>query len=107
MAEDLALKIPLQGDVSPISQALDQMKGKVSASMENVKAAMGMIGIAAAGYLVKAVESAAKASEATDALKTKLENTGVSAGNATSGINTFTAGVEKMSILARVMQRQH
>lgn len=97
MAEDLALKIPLQGDVSPISQALDQMKGKVSASMENVKAAMGMIGIAAAGYLVKAVESAAKASEATDALKTKLENTGVSAGSATSGINTFTAGVEKMS----------
>ena len=101
MAEDLALKIPLQGDVSPISHALDEMKNKVSASMTQVREAMGAVGIMAAGYLAGAVESAEKAQESTEQLKVKIENQGESWNTAKGQVDQFTKGVEAMSLYSK------
>jgi len=101
MAEDLALKIPLQGDVSPISQSLDQMKDKVKASMAEVRDAMGAVGIIAAGYLASAVTSAENAQASTDALTIKLKNQGDTAGQAKAGIDKFTSGIEAMSTYSK------
>ena len=80
MAEDLTLRIPIEGDVSPISRALDTMKSKVANAMGQVRDALGAVGLMAAGFLVSAVKSAA-ASEVNFANLTQvIKSTGKAAG---------------------------
>lgn len=97
MADDLTLKIPITADVSPISSAMNTMKDKVSGAMSGVRDAMGAVGLMAAGFLTGAINSASKAAEATEQLKTKLENQGVAWDTASKQVDQFTSGVKAMS----------
>jgi hypothetical protein len=80
---------------------MSKTKGTVSNAMAGVRDAMGAVGIIAATYLVSAVKSAATMQEATDALTIKLKNTGIGAAGANTDINSFTDGVEKMSVYTK------
>jgi len=63
-----------------------------------VRDALGAVGLIAGTFLVSAVESASKASIATDQLKTKIENQGISWTKAKGQVDTFTKGITSMSI---------
>jgi len=80
MADELALKIPLEGDVSPISAALENMKSKVASAMHNVRDAMGAVGLMAVGFLKGAIDEAAEAQSNMANLEQTLKSTGNAAG---------------------------
>lgn len=104
MSEDVALEIPISADVNPLKTAMSEVKTHVSGAMDGLKSALGGIkdafgaaGIIAAGYLKGAIESAAKAEEKTERLKTLVENQGETWDKAEGQVKTFTSGIMKMS----------
>lgn len=104
MSEDVALQIPITADPNPLKQAMAGVKesvsaamGGVKASMENVRLAMGAVGLVAAGYLKGAVESAAKAEQSNVRLKNLLGNQGQSWDKVKGQVGDYTQSVMKMS----------
>ncbi|HEY5524893.1 MAG TPA: transglycosylase SLT domain-containing protein [Clostridium sp.] len=105
MSDELALKIPITADAAGFSSAMQGVKesasgalGGVKSHLADVKLAFGAIGIAAGGYLVSAVNSAAKAEVSTTRLNKMLQNQGMSFQSAKKDVNEFTSGITKMSI---------
>ena len=78
-------------------EALTQANGKLKISSEQVKTAMGAVGVAVGAYLGSAVKSAVAAQESVDRLNNLLKNQGMSAEEAGAGIKSFTSAITKMS----------
>ena len=83
-----------------------QASDKLHLSMQNLKIAFGAVGIAAAGYLKGAVDSATKAQEETDALSNLLQNQGITVKDASTKIDIFTSSITKMSSFSKGEARE-
>lgn len=70
---------------------------KSAFSLENVKTAIGGIGIAVGGFLASATKSATTAEESTKQLTNLLMNQGMTASQAKQSVDNFTSGITKMS----------
>ncbi len=101
MALNMSAILNLNGNfIAQMKAAADaskQMQSKVNSFATDAKLAFGAVGIAAAGYLVSAVNSAAKAQTSTVQLQGLLKNQGIAFKNTAGDINTFTGGMTKMS----------
>jgi len=87
-------------DNSKANDALDKTDTKskgLATTFGNVRAAMGAVGLLAAGYLKGAIESAAKAEQTNTRLKDLIENQGQSWDKAKGKVDDFTKGILKMS----------
>lgn len=104
MDEDVGLKIPIDADVNPLQNAMQGVKDKVSGAMggvkntlSNIKDALGAVGIAAAGYLKGAIDSAANAEQANTRLKTLITNQGLSWSSTSKQVSNFKNSIMDMS----------
>lgn len=70
---------------------------KSAFTVDNIKSALGAIGLAAAGFLKSSIDSATAAQQKTQQLTQLLQNQGMSAKQAGSEINGFTKTITNMS----------
>jgi len=84
----------------------DKVKGKFSEignsiksafNAENIKAGLGAAGVAAAGLLKSAIDSATAAEEKTGRITNLLQNQGLTADEASKQMGQFTSSITKMS----------
>lgn len=88
------------------TEVLEKASDRVAGSMSSVKAAMGAVGLMAAGYLKGAIESAAKAEEGSARLKTLVEDQGQAWDIAKDKVSAFTSGITKMSTYSGPQARE-
>jgi phage-related minor tail protein len=84
-------------DVTKKSSKFGEAAQKAGLNVEGMKTAFGAVGVAAAGYLKGAVDSATSAEQSTAALTNILKNQGLSANEAGAKIKEFQKTITDMS----------
>ena len=94
------------GEVKTFGEDVDKSNGKTTTfsttlksafSSENIKASLGAIGVATAGFLGSSIKSAEDAEKSTQQVSVLLQNQGMSAQDASAGIQKFTKSITDMS----------